>query len=260
MRADFVRALEEVKPAFGVSSDELQSRVRGGIVPYGGKLPQLLESANGLIRQLKGSERTSLLSVLFEGPAGVGKTALAASIALQSEFPFVKLISPESFVGISEAGKAMAIARVFDDAHKSPLSLVVLDDLERLLEYVRIGPRFSNVVLQTLLVCIKKVPQKGKLVILATAASAAILQSVELLDAFNVTIDVPALGHAEAMATLQKLAIENAAEVQPAISAISGGIPIKKLLLVLEMSLKAPTLVDAARFTTTLQEAGLLSG
>ena len=29
MRADFVRALEEVKPAFGVSSDELQSRVRG---------------------------------------------------------------------------------------------------------------------------------------------------------------------------------------------------------------------------------------
>ena len=90
--------------------------------------------------------------------------------------------------------------------------------------------------------------------------SAAILQSVELLDAFNVTIDVPALGHAEAMATLQKLAIENAAEVQPAISAISGGIPIKKLLLVLEMSLKAPTLVDAARFTTTLQEAGLLSG
>ena len=136
MRADFVRALEEVKPAFGVSSDELQSRVRGGIVPYGGKLPQLLESANGLIRQLKGSERTSLLSVLFEGPAGAGKTALAASIALQSEFPFVKLISPESFVGISEAGKAMAIARVFDDAHKSPLSLVVLDDLERLLEYV----------------------------------------------------------------------------------------------------------------------------
>ena len=115
-------------------------------------------------------------------------------------------------------------------------------------------------MLQTLLVCIKKVPQKGKLVILATAASAAILQSVELLDAFNVTIDVPALGHAEAMATLQKLAIENAAEVQPAISAISGGIPIKKLLLVLEMSLKAPTLVDAARFTTTLQEAGLLSG
>ena len=101
-----------------------------------GKLPQLLESANGLIRQLKGSERTSLLSVLFEGPAGAGKTALAASIALQSEFPFVKLISPESFVGISEAGKAMAIARVFDDAHKSPLSLVVLDDLERLLEYV----------------------------------------------------------------------------------------------------------------------------
>ena len=43
-------------------------------------------------------------------------------------------VSPNSLVGVPEAGKAAAIARVFDDAHKSPLSLVVLDELERLLE------------------------------------------------------------------------------------------------------------------------------
>ena len=42
---------------------------------------------------------------------------------------------------MTESAKAQHIARVFDDAHKSPLSLVMLDDLERLLEYVRIGPR-----------------------------------------------------------------------------------------------------------------------
>ena len=38
---------------------------------------------------------------------------------------------------MSETSKAMMIAKVFDDAHKSPMSLVLLDDLERLLEYVR---------------------------------------------------------------------------------------------------------------------------
>lgn len=31
---------------------------------------------------------------------------------------------------------------------QSPLSVIVLDDIERLLEYVAIGPRFSNAVLQ----------------------------------------------------------------------------------------------------------------
>lgn len=38
----------------------------------------------------------------------------------------------------------------------------MLDDLERLLEYVRIGPRFSNLVLQTLLTCVKKQPRTSK--------------------------------------------------------------------------------------------------
>lgn len=37
---------------------------------------------------------------------------------------------------------------MFEDAYKSPLSIVILDDIERLLEYVAIGPRFSNAVLQ----------------------------------------------------------------------------------------------------------------
>ena len=31
---------------------------------------------------------------------------------------------------------------------QSPLSVIVLDDIERLLEYVAIGPRFSNAILQ----------------------------------------------------------------------------------------------------------------
>ena len=41
---------------------------------------------------------------------------------------------------------------------QSPLSMVVLDDIERLLEFVPIGPRFSNALLQTLLVLLKKQP------------------------------------------------------------------------------------------------------
>lgn len=67
------------------------------------------------------------------GPPGAGKTALAASIAQASQYPFIKLVSPESMVGMSEAGKIAAIHKVFADSYKSPLSVIVVDNIERLL-------------------------------------------------------------------------------------------------------------------------------
>jgi len=43
--------------------------------------------------------------VLLEGANGSGKTALAVKIAIDSGFPFVKLISPENFVGYTDFAK-----------------------------------------------------------------------------------------------------------------------------------------------------------
>ena len=66
------------------------------------------------------------------GDSGCGKTALAASIARDSNFPFIKILTPENMIGFSESAKCAAIKKVFDDAYKSELSCVVVDDLERL--------------------------------------------------------------------------------------------------------------------------------
>lgn len=52
--------------------------------------------------QVQSSEKTPLLTCLLEGPAGSGKSAMAATTALESEFPFIKVVTPESFVGFSE--------------------------------------------------------------------------------------------------------------------------------------------------------------
>lgn len=74
-----------------------------------------------------------MVSVLLHGPAGSGKTALAATIAMGSEFPFIKLISPDSMVGYSEQAKMAAITKVFNDSNKSPFSVIVVDSIDRLL-------------------------------------------------------------------------------------------------------------------------------
>jgi len=259
-RPDFDRALAELQPAFGCPDEMLNDCIPQGILEYGGSLPRLKETMSVLIQQLRASSRTSLLSVVFEGAAGAGKTALAAHMALTSTFPFVRLIAPATTLGVHEAAKAAQIKSVFDDAHRSELSVVILDDLERLLDYARIGPRFSNVVLQTLLTCIKQPPKKkgGKLLVLGTTSSSEVLESLELLDAFNVKLSVEPLDAPSVLRALGQLGVTNAAELQPILGSLATGVPIKKLLLVLEMAMTADRRVDPARFTETLQHAGIL--
>ena len=192
-----------------------------------------------------------MLTCLLEGGGGSGKTALAATLAIGSEFPFTKLVSAETMVGQSEMAKCQALSKVFEDAYKSPLSLIVLDDIERLLEYVSIGPRFSNVVLQTILTCVKRTPKTSKLVVVATTSSAATLEQLELLDAFNVSFNVPCLAHAEAMAVLREYGVSNASEVEPTLRTVSKGIPMKKLMLVVEMSIAEGKSLHPGRFAAT---------
>ena len=109
----------------------------------------------------------------------------------------MKLISPENFVGFTELGKVAAITKIFEDAYKSPLSLIILDDIERLIDFIHMGPRFSNAVLQTLLVLLKKKPplsdlgHECKLIILGCTALKDVLETLEVVDCFNINLRVP---------------------------------------------------------------------
>lgn len=68
--------------------------------------------------QTRNSAKTPLLTALLEGPAGSGKTAIAATLGIDSQFPFVKVLSAENMVGWGEAAKAGQIAKVFEDSYK----------------------------------------------------------------------------------------------------------------------------------------------
>ena len=128
-----MHALDEVQPAFGVAEEELQQVVQNGIIHYSQRVNDILKDGSLLVEQVRKSDRTPLVSALLHGASGSGKSALAATIALASEFPFIKLISPESMVGFSEAQKVAQLHKIFSDSYKSPLSVIVVDSLERLL-------------------------------------------------------------------------------------------------------------------------------
>ena len=113
-------------------------------------MAEILEDGRLAVQQATAGG-AGLVSILLEGAPNAGKSALAASIARDSGFPFIKICSPENMIGFTESAKCMTIRKIFDDAYKSSVSCVLVDNIERLIDYGPIGPRYSNMTLQVML-------------------------------------------------------------------------------------------------------------
>uniref|UniRef100_A0A0B7A2J4 Vesicle-fusing ATPase n=1 Tax=Arion vulgaris TaxID=1028688 RepID=A0A0B7A2J4_9EUPU len=203
-RADFLHALQhDIKAAFGSSKEELDGFLSQGIISWGEPVTRVLTDSDLVISQIRNSNQTSLITMLLEGPPGAGKTTLAAKIAKGSDLPFMKLCSPENMIGYTESAKCQVIKKIFDDAYKSPLSCIIMDDIERLLDYVSVGPRFSNLVLQAMLVLLKKNPPQGhKLLIIGTTSRKDVLNDFEMLPLFKTVAHVSSISNSEQLITV----------------------------------------------------------
>ncbi|PTB66402.1 vesicle fusion factor [Trichoderma citrinoviride] len=222
-RDDFMNALTEVRPAYGVSEAELEDAVRLGIIPYGPHIDATVQEMMRVVGMIREDPNKFSTSVLFHGPKSSGKTALAAHIAVQSGFPFVKLVTPADLVGYrDEFAKKDYVHKAFADAYKSPASVLILDDFERLIGWNPIGPRFSNVMLEALTTLIVSKPPKGhRLLIFVTTSKASTLKLLEVEQDFAKKVAVPAISNLRELAiVLHESRVLNSEDVNQTIRAI----------------------------------------
>jgi len=252
---DFEMALTEVQPAFGVPTEDLEALFPPVWVSFNSEYDELLSQLRRCVEQVNSSERTNLLSVLLKGAEFTGKTSLAARIAVESKFPFVRMISADGLIGMGDIQKSIKIRKVFQDAAKSPFSVILLDDLERIIEYSPVGMRFSNMILQTLLVMLKKAPSKGSsLLVVATTSARDALDTLQLTSAFNITFTVPQLDAEGVRKVLSDMSLMQPDQLEEVCEFMKGKrIPIKQLLLVAEMARQSEDEeVTALGFMTSL--------
>ncbi|XP_067641395.1 vesicle-fusing ATPase 1 [Eurosta solidaginis] len=263
-RSDFLHALEnDIKPAFGTAQELLDNMLSRGIINWGQPVSSVLEDGMLYVQQAKATESSGLVSVLIEGAPNSGKTALAAKLAKMSDFPFVKVCSPEDMVGYTESAKCLQIRKIFDDAYRSTLSCIVVDNVERLLDYGSIGRRYSNLTLQALLVLLKKQPPKGrKLLILVTSSRRAVLEEMEMLTGFTSILHVPNLSSPEhVVAVLEHSEIFSKGELQAIGKKMAGKrvfIGIKTLLGLIDMARQTDPQHRAIKFLSKMEEEDFL--
>lgn len=166
------------------------------------------------------------------------------------------------FVGKPDFVKVQEIVKVFDDAYKSNLSLIVLDDIERLIEYISIGSRFSNLLLQTLLILIKKKPQnpERKLMIIGTTSQREVLEQLEVVSCFNVIKHVGTVVNVNEVTSVlsnYEISGQEMSQISEKYknSSYKDGIPIKNLLLAAELAHEKSTKgqIKARHFIESLE-------
>ena len=125
-------------------------------------------------------------------------------------------------VGYTDAAKISYMNKVFTDSYKSPASVVVVDSIETIIDYIPIGPRFSAPVLVALKVLIRKMPPKviirsssctlpnpkslqlsiwkgRRLLVLATSSNRHMIEEMDMINIFDSEIAINTLTSLESI-------------------------------------------------------------
>ncbi|KAK8514547.1 hypothetical protein V6N12_057448 [Hibiscus sabdariffa] len=170
------------------------------------------------------------LNLLLEGPRGTGKSFLAANIGLTNKFDFIEIISPESFLRLSDLEMCNEIIMRWKEAQSYSSSLIIIDDIEMIVEIGRSSLTISN----AFTVCLNMEPLKNhKRMVVATTSDLAFLRSIKLEEQFFLSLHVPKLkseGVAKVISQMFYIPLEHHTQVATTLAPVA----IKDLIYILE--------------------------
>jgi vesicle-fusing ATPase len=132
-----------------------------------------------------------------------------------------------------------------------------------LLDYAPIGPRFSNFVLQTIKLLFKKLPPKGrKLLLIATTSEKQLLQDLGLYQSFSKVIHVPNITRGPEILTvveqLEAFSKKDLDFLEMNLRHKTCTLGIKTLLDIIELTKQTTESYRTSKFVSALEEVANL--
>ena len=181
-RSCFMKAIDEIRPEFGVEENVKDKYVKHGIIVYNDEFRRKLNTVNERIElMMKSSMCNKQVFLVHAAVAGCGISSFAVNLATNDVFDFVRVISAEKFIGISDEQKSIELMNVFMNARKAKHAAIVVDNIERLIGFSPVGYRFSNNVLQTVLT-LMNAETDNKLIIFITTNQKEKMNDIGLTD------------------------------------------------------------------------------
>lgn len=178
---DFVRALNDIIPMFGRVSNDIQMI---NSTPFIFWDEQLRNISSEILSKISGLNKGNISTILITGQTYIGKTKFVANVVKQSGVPCVKMITTEKL--LKAPSKSLHITNTFEQCIKADTSILVFDGLERLIEWMPIGPRFNNDVLQTIMsVITSQMNPSKKSILIFTANDQIVLENLGMFDLFD---------------------------------------------------------------------------
>lgn len=185
---DFTQSLNELIPMFGKISNDIQIITSKPFIIW----TQILEDCmNDMKLRILNLTSGNISTMLVWGSTFVGKTKLVSHVAKDSGISCVKIITAEKLLRCA-GSKSGYIVDIFDQCLKAETSILIIDGIERIIEWQNIGPRFNNEILQTLTSLMSsQINSNKKITLLFTANSKYVLENLGMFDLFDITYEYP---------------------------------------------------------------------
>jgi SpoVK/Ycf46/Vps4 family AAA+-type ATPase len=175
---DFVNSLKDIQPQNGVTFDDLI--MYDDIYLWSG----IANTYNDIKNKIKKVKNGNTLSLLLKGESHTGKTSLAMNavkeIAKDISNLCVKVIRPDKLIRVFN--RTEYITSEYDKCVNSDVGILVIDSLEKIIEWNSCGRRFENSTLNTIISLMRKPLRHKKMIIIITSCDNNMLPYIDILD------------------------------------------------------------------------------
>lgn len=185
-QTELLKSANEIKPQFGTISREIEIITSDIFELYSNDYKKIYDD---MLNKISTLAKGNLLSMLIQGDSYVGKTTLACQVAKNCGLNCVKFISSETLM--SYAFKETQLYEIFEQGCRSESFVLVLDCVEKLIEYSKLGNIYNNKILQTIYTILAKIVEPSKsIVVILTSSNKQLSANIDLPIMCNYTYQI----------------------------------------------------------------------